>query len=234
MKYIACIGNFDGVHLGHQKLIERTVELAADKFIPAAITFDPDPKTVYTNDKYRKHLTTLKQKEEIMYSLGIQELILINFTKEISYLTPDTFIEYFLNRFNLDTLVCGPDYSFGHKGIGKVDYLINSALKNFKVDIVDDVLFNNHKINSTEIISFVKQGDFTTVNYLLGRIYKANVDIKNKHIIDSKNVLPEDGDFSVEIDKESYQLNGNYISYRNGNTDIYFPEGLTKDKSMLK
>lgn len=223
MKYIACIGNFDGVHLGHQKLIKRAIELAQDKYIPAAITFDPDPKTVYTNDKNRKHLTTLKQKEEIMYSLGIKEVILINFTKEVSYLTPDIFIEYFLNKFNLDTLVCGPDYSFAHKGMGKVDYLLNSKLKNFNIDIVEDVLYNDHKINSTEIISLLKAGEINTVNYLLNRQYKAEVMIKNKHIIESENVLPVEGEYKVIINDNDYILKDNYISYRNGNTDIYFP-----------
>ena len=84
MKYVACIGHFDGVHLGHQKLIKKTIELAGDKYISAAITFYPDPKTIYGADKNKKHLSTLKQKENYMYQLGIQEVIVIDFTKEFS------------------------------------------------------------------------------------------------------------------------------------------------------
>ena len=99
MKYVACIGHFDGVHLGHQKLIKKTIELAGDKYISAAITFYPDPKTVYGTDKNKKHISTLKQKENYMYQLGIQEVIVIDFTKEFSLVTPDIFIEYFFTVF---------------------------------------------------------------------------------------------------------------------------------------
>lgn len=223
MKYVACIGNFDGVHLGHQKLIKKVLETAGNEFIPAVITLDPDPKTIYTNDKRRKHLTTLSQKEEIMYSLGIQEVILINFTKEVSYVTPDIFIEYFLNEFDLDTLICGPDYSFAHKGAGKVDTLLRSKIKNFKVEVVEDELFEGKKINSTDIISLIKKGDINTANHLLGRDYHATVIVKDKKIIDTENILPDKGEYKVVVDDKNHILKDRNISIKNGQADIYFP-----------
>lgn len=223
MKYVACIGNFDGVHLGHQKLINRVIKLAGNDFIPAAITFDPDPRTIYSNDKNRKHLTTLDQKEDIMYSLGIEEVILINFTKEVSYLTPDIFIEHFLNEFKLDTLVCGPDYSFAHKGAGKVKTLLDSKIRNFNIEVVEDELYEGKKINSTDIISYIKNGEINIANHLLARDYHANVLIKDKQIISTENVLPDKGEYNVIISGKNYILKDNHISIKNGSFDIYFP-----------
>lgn len=222
MKYVACIGHFDGVHLGHQKLIKKTIELAGDKYISAAITFYPDPKTVYGTDKNKKHLSTLKQKENYMYQLGIQEVIVIDFTKEFSLVTPDIFIEYFLNKFDLQTLVCGPDFSFGHKGSGKVKDLLESRIKNFDVITVEEELYNDHKINSTEIIEMIKQGDISTANYLLNKNYIANVTIKDNTIIDSENVLPLKGSYKVLINNKQYLLTDNHIDYKNGCVDISF------------
>ncbi|MGN1398383.1 MAG: hypothetical protein ACI4WG_00060 [Erysipelotrichaceae bacterium] len=222
MKYVACIGHFDGVHLGHQKLINKTIELASDDYISSAITFFPDPKTVYGSDKNRKHLSSLKQKEEYLYQLGIQEVIVIDFTKEFSLVTPDIFIEYFLNHFDLKTLVCGPDFSFGHKGCGKVNDLINSSIRNFDVVTVQEQLYKGHKINSTEIIEMIKNGDIDQANYLLNKRYVANVNIKNKMIVDSENVLPLSGDYQVEINQKTYLLSDNHLDYKNGNVDISF------------
>ncbi len=213
MKKIACIGNFDGVHLGHQLLISRVVELADDKFIPTVITFDPDPETIFTG-KNRKYLTTLKQKKEYLYNYGIKEIIVIPFTKEVSYISKNIFIEFFLNNFNLDTLVCGEDFRFGHIGEGSSDYLIKTNTKNFKVEVLEHVLYNHEKISSTLISNLIKEGNIKLAERLLNHDYIIEATILNKEVI-TENVIPLQGEFNVSINHEKSILKENLIDHPN-------------------
>ncbi|MDI9540548.1 MAG: FAD synthetase family protein [Bacillota bacterium] len=213
MKKIACIGNFDGVHLGHQLLISRVVELADDKFIPTVITFDPDPETIFTG-KNRKYLTTLKQKKEYLYNYGIKEIIVIPFTKEVSYISKNKFIELFLNNFNLDTLVCGEDFRFGHRGEGSSDYLIKTNTKNFKVEVLEHVLYNHEKISSTLISNLIKEGNIKLAERLLNHDYIIEATILNKEVI-TENVIPLQGEFNVSINHEKSILKENLIDHPN-------------------
>ncbi len=213
MKYIACIGNFDGVHTGHQQLIKKCKELAKDKFLTAAITFDPDPATVYGKDPKRKSICNNKQKEELLYQFGIDEIITIPFTKDVALIPKDKFIEFFLNHFDLDTLVCGPDYSFGHRGEGKVETLINSTKKNFKVEVVDFLTYNDEKISSTLIRETIKKGDIKLANELLGYQYQPIISITNG-VVTSENLLPESGEYEIMIDGWHLQMLDNHIDYK--------------------
>ncbi|HPW53647.1 MAG TPA: FAD synthetase family protein [Erysipelotrichaceae bacterium] len=211
MKRIACIGNFDGVHQGHQLLINRVVELAADKFTTAVITFDPDPETVFARKKI-EHLTTLKQKKEYFYSMGIEEVIVIPFSEEISYFSKEKFIESFLNSFNLDTLICGRDYRFGHRGEGNSDYLVNTTKKNFKVEVLEHVLYNNEKISSTMISNLIKEGNLDLAKELLNHDYHIEASVLNKKVI-TENVLPLQGKYPVLVNSEELTLDNETIDY---------------------
>lgn len=211
MKRIACIGNFDGVHKGHQLLIKRVVELSNNKFIPAVITFDPDPEVIFSNKK-KQYLTTLKQKKEYLYSLGIKEIIVIPFSKEISYIGKEKFIELFLNNFNLDTLICGKDFKFAHKGQGSSDYLFKTNLKNFKVIVLEHVLYNEEKISSTLIGNLIREGNLDLAKQLLNHDYSIEASIENC-TISTDNIIPLKGEYDVLINFEKYLLKNNTIDF---------------------
>ena len=88
--------------------------------------------------------------------------------------------------------------------------------------MAEEELYNDHKINSTEIIEMIKQGDISTANYLLNKNYIANVTIKDNTIIDSENVLPLKGSYKVLINNKQFLLTDNHIDYKNGCVDISF------------
>jgi riboflavin kinase/FMN adenylyltransferase len=210
MKKIACIGNFDGVHLGHQSLIRKVIELSGDYFIPSVITFEPDPEIVFSN-KEKKYLTILNQKKEYLFSLGIKEIIVVHFTKEISYISKDSFVQLFLNNFDLDTLVCGKDFKFGHKGEGSSDFLIKTNIKNFKVDVLEHVLYNDEKISSTLIGNLIREGNLNLARKLLNHDYSIEADIFKSEIL-TENIVPLKGEYDVLVNCKKYKIKDNTIN----------------------
>ena len=110
----ACIGYFDGIHLGHQKLITATREMAERYHCDSAlITFDPDPREVTVRYPDVHHIMTLRQKINKAMDLGIDNIYILKFTEEMSKLTPDAFIEMLLKTCDLKGLVCGFDFHYG-------------------------------------------------------------------------------------------------------------------------
>ena len=197
MRYCACIGNFDGVHLGHQKLIRETVECARQyNLIPAAITFDPDPMQ-YFSDYKDKILTDSEQKKELLYKYGIEEVLLFPFDDVIANMADSDFVHFVLNEMEIHTLLCGEDFSYGKNGKGNPDKLKNDPDKNFTVRIVSDLKIDDEKISSTRIRQLISNGEIEKAVSLLGHDYT---------ITSSNNVLPPAGRYLTSEWKE-YKFN---------------------------
>ena len=192
MKYVCCIGNFDGVHLGHKVLIDRVVEAAGDNFIPAVITF--------SFGEGHKCLTTDETKNQILYSMGIQEIITIPFDKEFSLIPKNIFINYFLNRMDIETLICGKDFTFGNNAEGTSEYLKNYDNKNFNVEVLDELNVENRKVSSTWIKELISEGNIKKANELLGHNYT---------ITCQDNILPPAGAYIIASEEgtKRYKFN---------------------------
>ena len=166
---VACIGFFDGVHKGHRALIQEAIRQARElNCASALITFEPDPwitiKGIREEDC--EHLTTTKQKINLIVQEGIQNIYILDFTKEMSQLSSLDFVVRVLGQLNLKGLVCGYDFHFGRNGEGDAE-----RLKQFlecPVTIVDEVTSEGAKISSTRIVNCVKSGDFYAAYQLLG------------------------------------------------------------------
>lgn len=168
----ACIGYFDGLHRGHQILIEEAKKIAAEKELETAlITFDPDPWTVIHNKTHVKHLTPIKEKVRLAESLGIDYLITIEFTKDLSKLSPVDFIEKILVPLNVKTLICGADYKFGYRGKGTIEDLKKYGHYYFDTHVVALDRVNEQKIGTTAITQAILNGNIEQANHLLGRPY---------------------------------------------------------------
>lgn len=168
----ACMGYFDGLHLGHQHLFNETIRIAKEQGIESAIiTFDPDPWTVLNDNNNVKHLTPIKEKLLTASKLGIDHMITIAFSKEIAKLTPEQFIDYYLIPLNVNYLVVGEDFRFGHKGSGNVKYLKENASHHFETVVVDIDRTNNVKIGTTAITQNLLKGNVEKANEMLGRDY---------------------------------------------------------------
>ncbi len=169
----ACIGYFDGVHLGHQKLITETIKIAKNKNIRSAlITFDPDPWTVINNKNKVKHITPMKEKIRLISELGIDDLVIVKFTKDLSKLSAQDFIEQVLIPLKVSDLVVGEDFKFAHKGSGNVAYLQQHAHIFFDTHVLSfEKEEADKKIGTTAITQSILKGDFAQVSSLLGRDY---------------------------------------------------------------
>lgn len=197
MKYNYIIGNFDGVHRGHQKLIEKCVELSKQNgSIPAAITFDPDPKAIFTGDY--SVITTLEQKKELFFKYGIEDVVIIPFDKFFASMSPEFFIKNVLNQLEIDTLIYGSDWRFGDKGSGDHKALVNSSSKNFNVLQVEDLMIDGVKISATTIIKLIKEGKIQQANELLGHQYT---------MVDETNIVPLAGKYLVNFKGEEREFN---------------------------
>ncbi|MFV0479694.1 MAG: riboflavin biosynthesis protein RibF [Anaerorhabdus sp.] len=172
-KRVACIGFFDGLHLGHQRLIEKTNQLAKETGCKSSlITFSPDPWEVIKKMDHIEHLTPLNKRVELAKKMGIDEVIVVNFTESVSQLSSESFVKEILIPCNLETLICGFDYHYGFRGQGDSESLQKEAEGTFDVIIVESINQENKKISTTRICECLENGDITEANQLLGRMYE--------------------------------------------------------------
>lgn len=164
------LGNFDGVHKGHQQLIGRCVEESKKHgLIPCVLTFDPHPNLILGNKKVRL-LNTSKQKFRMIEKLGAEYLFLISFDKSFADTSPESFIEdYLVKVFNVKKIYVGFNYTFGHKGLGNPALLDSMGKRyGFDVSVIEPVIINKQIVSSTLIRLKYEEGDIAAVRELLG------------------------------------------------------------------
>ena len=169
---VLTIGTFDGVHLGHRKIIARLLEIAGSKQGESVIfTFNPHPrKIVAPNETNLRLLTTLEEKIALFEQSGIDHLIIYPFTPEFSRLTYEEFVQIVLiEQIHTKFLVVGYDHKFGKNREGDFEFLKNCADRfNFQIEKLDVLLMNEANISSTKIREAIQHGDFETANSFLG------------------------------------------------------------------
>ncbi len=177
-KAVVTIGNFDGVHIGHQALFHTVIEKAdAIDGTSVAITFDPHPIRVL-NAKNQLPLITLKaQKNELIAKTGIEVLLQIPFTADFAAISPRSFVEDLLvRRIGMKAIIVGRDYTFGHQRQGNLDLLRQWAPElGYEVILVDWIESSNghtRRISSTRIRKMVMDGRMDEARRLLGRHYQ--------------------------------------------------------------
>jgi riboflavin kinase/FMN adenylyltransferase len=170
----ACtIGVFDGVHRGHRRLLAAAVAAAAEiGGIAVAVTFEPHPRAVLDPANVPPELTTLDEKRERLIAAGIDRVVVVNFTREVSQWTAQEFCERLLDRFDLRRLVVGPGFALGRDRQGDVAYLRDFGKEHgFTVETVDAVTEEGEPISSTRIRSALVSGDVELAARLLGHPY---------------------------------------------------------------
>ncbi len=165
---VACIGCFDGVHRGHQELLKKTVELANKKNItPIVITFNPDPIEVFGNGHLL--LTSLDERIELFEKFGIKKVVILNFDQELMHKSTTSFKEDILDKLNIDTLVCGFDFTYAYKGQGNANTLKEDGVN---VIVIPEFKYYGKKISSSRIRKELLKGNYKFVNRMLGYEYK--------------------------------------------------------------
>ncbi|HOF64998.1 MAG TPA: riboflavin biosynthesis protein RibF [Bacilli bacterium] len=203
-----CLGTFDGVHLGHQKLIEKAKELT--KNIAVMLIIPPiSMKAIETNNY---PLTSLTDRKNIFKNLGVKTLIIATLNDKFKELEPKEFINQVLNKLKPHYVIVGEDYHFGKKALGDVKTLLDAS-KDFELYAVSHVLTKNGlKVSTTLIRELLKKGDLEEATILLSRPYEVKGFVIKGHGLGKKlgyptaNIellfsyqLPKDGVYFVEI-----------------------------------
>lgn len=169
---VLTVGTFDGVHLGHRKIIARLHDLAkAINGESVIFTFDPHPrKIVAPAETNLRLLTTLDEKIELFEQSGIDHLIIYPFTPEFAQLSYEQFVEQILvGQIHTKSLVVGYDHKFGRGRQGDFEFLKECADRHeFQIEKLDVLLVNESNVSSTKIREAIQIGDFTTANAFLG------------------------------------------------------------------
>lgn len=223
-KPVVTIGTFDGVHLGHRKVISRLKEFARSHGGESVIfTFYPHPRMITAPDEMSlRLLTTLKEKEELFAQSGIDHLIVFPFTKEFSQLTYSQFIEQILvEKMKTHCLVVGYDHRFGKNREGSYQHLQEHAEKyGFEIEKLDVLLIDKADVSSTRIREALQQGNIEQANKLLGYRFtlhgtvvegrrlgrKIGFPTANIEASDPNKLIPGYGVYAVEvkIDEKKY------------------------------
>lgn len=175
---VITIGNFDGVHIGHQTLLGRTVEKAgAMDGISLAITFEPHPARVLGKNNRPPLITLYEQKAELIERSGIDILITIPFTRKFATITAKQFVgDLLVGKIGIKAIVIGQDYTFGKNREGNVALLKFFAESfGFEVIVIDWIPVSNYihgRISSTRIRELLMEGNVSEARKLLGRFYQ--------------------------------------------------------------
>tara|TARA_B110000438_G_scaffold290700_1_gene326763 strand:+ start:45 stop:938 length:894 start_codon:yes stop_codon:yes gene_type:complete len=165
------IGNFDGVHLGHQSLIEFAKKIARESDTELSIlTFKPHPREVILNTKVDLILPYF-EKIKVLKSFSVNSIDEIVFNKEISKMSPNDFISKFLEASGAVNIIVGKDFKFGIQASGNVQTLVSYKKSLFKVYAIEIEHIVNKRISSSLIKEFLSQGCICEVNKFLGRNY---------------------------------------------------------------
>jgi len=169
---VVVIGVFDGVHKGHQQLLNRAKEIADGRPI-VALTFDPHPTTVFAPDKAPTMLTTLADRVELLKIHNADQVAVMKFNEKFAAMSPDDFVSTVLvNQLHASTVIVGKNFTYGHKAAGNVDSLIKSGLQhNFTVD-AHQLKADTEVISSSRIRKLVVEGKVEEARELLSRPHR--------------------------------------------------------------
>lgn len=173
---VAATGFFDGVHTGHKRVLKLLSQIAAEQGKRSAvITFWPHPRSVLRQDASQlRLLSTLDEKRDLILSAGVDEVIVIPFTKEFSQLSTEEFLkEYLAKRYNVSTLIIGYDHRLGHDADMTPQKLMEiSAEAGIETRLVDAFQLGESVISSTKIRRLIAEGRIVEANEFLGYRYQ--------------------------------------------------------------
>ena len=211
---VLTIGTFDGVHLGHQKIVERVVTTARQEGLLATVfTFFPHPRMVVQHDKGLKLIHTLEEKKQLLQQLGVDLLVVQPFNEAFAQLTAEEFVSTILvEHLNVKKVIIGYDHRFGRNRTANIDDMrlfgekYGFAVEEISVQEVDEV-----SVSSTKIREALNKGDVTTAEHYLGTPYSLTGRVvhglklgrilgyptANIQVTEDYKLIPKDGVYAV-------------------------------------
>ncbi|PZG40556.1 hypothetical protein C1910_02515 [Listeria ivanovii] len=198
---VLTIGKFDGVHIGHQTILNKALSIKKEQEILTAISFSPHPLWALKQiEIYREMLTPRMEKERWLAHFGVNHLIETAFTPKYAETTPEQFVESHLSQLNLSHIIVGSEFNFGKGRDSDVELLRDlCAPRNIGVTSVPVIETNHTKISSTNIRAFIRRGHFQEAEELLGHPWYITGTVKNGEMIGLDDyVLPETGGYQTD------------------------------------
>ncbi|MGC4128340.1 MAG: bifunctional riboflavin kinase/FAD synthetase [Bergeyella sp.] len=218
------LGMFDGVHIGHQSIIDELNRISRENHLESAVlTFWPHPRLVFNPDEELKLLNTLEEKTELLNNYGIHNLFLQAFDEAFRNLTGEEFVKQILvKKLNVKYLIVGYDHVFGKNRSGNFELLQKLAPElGFEVEQMEAVNIHNKNISSTKVRNALSEGNIPEANEMLGYFYSVSgTVIHGKKIgraigyptanIETENLkfLPKKGAYIVDVFVKNSQYKG--------------------------
>ncbi len=169
---VIAIGNFDGIHLGHQRVLEYALSRATEGgAVATALTFEPPPLKIFRPESAPLRISTNQQRMEWFGALGMEAAVVLPFTVELSQLSPQEFVEGILvEQLEVKAIVVGDNFRFGHKQAGDVKLLRELGMRcGFEVVVHEPVMYGGEIVSSTLVRKLIGAGDVTRAARVLGR-----------------------------------------------------------------
>ena len=220
---VLAIGNFDGVHLGHQaifkKVVDRAEEVDGTRIV---LTFDPHPRKIIATEKNTHLLSTFEQKVEFIKKTGIDTLICADFTPDFAAQSPREFTENILvEKINVKEVFVGHDFNFGKGGKGTVDSFQKMGEEfGFKVEVLNPVKINGSIVSSSFIRDLIANGQVSKAAGYLGRLYSlegvvvggfkvgSSMGFPTANIELPDTLIPQTGVYAVRVVVKNKSFNG--------------------------
>jgi riboflavin kinase/FMN adenylyltransferase len=246
-KTIATIGTFDGVHIGHRKILEKIIHSAKDLDCESLVlTFFPHPRMVLQENSEVKLLNTLKEKSDLLEKIGIDNLIVHPFDKEFSRLTAEEFVKTILvDQLNIQKIIIGHDHRFGRNRTADINDLITFGKEyGFEVEQISAQEINENAVSSTKIRNAILDGNIQLANDYLGYNYCFSGEVvkgkqlgrtigfptANIHILEDYKLIPKNGVYIVKC----YHNNSSYFGMMNiGNRPTVNGESQTIEVNLF-
>ena len=222
---IVTIGTFDGVHIGHQKIIKRLVDIAHKKHLNSVVlTFFPHPRMVLQNNNDIKLLNTIEERETILSDLGLDYLVVKTFTKEFANLSAEEFVKNILvDKLNAKHIIIGYDHRFGKGRSANIDDLKSFGKQyDFEVEEISVQDIEDVSVSSTKIRNALNDGDILTANtylgynfYITGKVVKGKglgrkigFPTANLEIAEDYKLIPKNGVYVIKTSIENKLVYG--------------------------
>ena len=206
------IGNFDGVHKGHQEILRRVVEIArSEGWRSAAVTFHPHPTTLVAPQRAPLLLTTPEQRARLIEQHGIDEVLILPFDSAIAHLAPEDFVRDSLaGKLTARASLVGDNFRFGYRAAGDLNPLEELGAKySFETDVVPPVTWRHRTISSSAIRVAIVEGNVSLACRMLGRPYALEGRVVHGAGVGSKQTVPT---LNLQTDAEVLPKVGVYVT----------------------
>jgi len=218
---VITLGNFDGVHKGHQKILQKVIKRAKEiGGVSVVYTFNPHPLNVLRPDKEPPKITTFEEKAKLIEEVGIDYLICENFTTNFAKKTPEDFLKKVIyKRIKPEEIIIGHDYAFGKGRQGTVELLKNTGKElDFKVEIVSDIKIKNIPVRSTTIRNLISEGKVSLAQKLMGKYYSLSgkvvhgkqrrIGFPTANLSHIKDLIPQKGVYAIYVETPHGRFKG--------------------------